>query len=164
MSKAREIHCYDYVNYPYEKVADLLGSDSLAVFKNATQSAAKRAENVAAELHTHIGAIEVGAEIDLEIKSVQKDQDARSHPRTCIKLQWEAAKAPRLFPIMDAELWIYPLTATETQLDFRGNYTPPLGPLGSALDALGLHRIAEASVHRIVTDVAEYLRKLAAEA
>ena len=60
---------------------------------------------------------------------------------------------------MQAELSIYPLTASETQLDFRGQYEPPLGVLGSAIDAAVGHRIAEAAVHRFVGDVADYLRR-----
>jgi hypothetical protein len=63
------------------------------------------------------------------------------------------------FPLMKADLSIYPITATETQLDFNGLYEPPLGPLGKAMNAMIGHRIAEASVHRFVTDVAEYLRR-----
>jgi hypothetical protein len=35
---------------------------------------------------------------------------------------------------------------------------PPLGGVGSALDSLIGHRIADASVHRFVTDVASLLR------
>ena len=66
---------------------------------------------------------------------------------------------PRLFPLMRAELSIYPLTATETQLDFKGFYEPPFGALGNAVNAIVGHRIAEASVERLVTDVAQYLRK-----
>jgi len=66
---------------------------------------------------------------------------------------------PRLFPLMKAEISIYPFTATETQLDFLGVYKPPLGLLGKAVNAIIGHRIAEASVHRFVSDVAAYLRK-----
>ena len=66
---------------------------------------------------------------------------------------------PLLFPLMKADLSIYPITATETQLDFKGLYEPPLGPLGKAVNAMVGHRIAEVSVHRFVSDVAEYLRK-----
>ena len=82
-----------------------------------------------------------------------------SRPATRLQLEWEAARMPRLFPIMKANLSIYPLTATETQLDFKGVYEPPLGPLGEAVNAIVGHRIAEASVHRFVSDVAGYLRK-----
>jgi hypothetical protein len=54
---------------------------------------------------------------------------------------------------------VYPLTATETQLDFVERYEPPLGIVGGALDATVGHRIAQASVHRVITDVAKYLRE-----
>jgi hypothetical protein len=60
---------------------------------------------------------------------------------------------------MKADLSIYPITATETQLDFNGLYEPPLGPLGKAVNAIIGHPIAEASVHRFVSDVGGYLRK-----
>ncbi len=74
-------------------------------------------------------------------------------------MEWEAAERPRLFPLMNAQLSLYPLTARETQLDFLGQYDPPLGLLGGAVDAVIGHRIAEASVHRLVADVARYLRQ-----
>jgi hypothetical protein len=44
-------------------------------------------------------------------------------------------------------------------LDFNGLYEPPLGPLGKAVNAIIGYRIAEASVHRFINDVAGYLRK-----
>jgi hypothetical protein len=64
---------------------------------------------------------------------------------------------------MKAELSVYPLTATETQLDFSGLYEPPLGVLGKAVNAVVGHRIAEVSVHRFVSEVAEYLRQALAK-
>ena len=82
-----------------------------------------------------------------------------SGPATRLQLEWEAATMPILLPLMKADLSIYPITATETQLDFEGFYEPPLGPVGKAVNAVIGHRIAEASVHRFVSDVAEYLRK-----
>ena len=75
-------------------------------------------------------------------------------PRGCC---WNGR--PRLFPLMKAELSIYPLTSTETQLDFSGVYEPPFGAVGKRMNAIVGHRIAEASVHRFVSDVAGYLRQ-----
>jgi len=66
---------------------------------------------------------------------------------------------PRLFPLMKAELSIYPLTATETQLDFSGVYEPPFGAVGKTMNAILGYRIAEVCVHRFVSDVAAYLRQ-----
>ena len=76
-------------------------------------------------------------------------------PATRLLLEWEAATKPGLFPLMKAELSIYPLTPTETQLDFLGLYEPPFGPVGKAMNAIVGHRIAEVSVHRFISDVAE---------
>jgi hypothetical protein len=82
-----------------------------------------------------------------------------SGPTSRLQLEWESATLPRLFPFMKADLSIYPLSASETQLDFSGAYSPPLGALGKAMDAVAGHRVAEAAVHRFLSDVAEYLRK-----
>ena len=160
MSKGREIHCYDYVNHPYEQVRAALSKNTPAVFQSATKAAASRAQSIASELRIDIGGIRIEADIRVSIKNIEvKNHEVMSGPTTRLHLEWEAARMPRLFPIMKADLSIYPITATETQLDFNGLYEPPLGPLGKAVNAIIGHRIAEASVHRFVSDVAGYLRK-----
>lgn len=159
MSARREIHCYEYVNHPYARVHEALTTDALAVFRSATKAAASRASSVASGLRLELGGIALEAEINISISNIeQKPASGMSTPETRLRLEWESAKSPRLFPLMDAELSIYPLTATETQLDFLGRYEPPLGALGKAINAIVGHRIAEAAVHRFVRDVAEYLR------
>ena len=159
MKKRHHIRCYDYVNHPYAQVRDLLSQDAVSVFHDATQSAASRAESVASELRVDIAGVDMGAEIAVSVPSV-KDEDRKvtSRPKTTLEVEWEAAKSPRLFPVMKGELSIYPLTTTETQLDFSGHYEPPLGALGGAVDAVIGHRIAEASVHRFMAEVARHLR------
>jgi hypothetical protein len=160
MSKGREIHSYDYVNHPYERVRDALKRDAPAVFQSATKAAADRARSVAAELHVDVGGVGVKADIRISVKNVEeKARGAMSAPITRLLLEWEAAKFPGLFPLMKAELSIYPLTPTETQLDFEGVYKPPFGAVGKAMNAIIAHRIAEVSVHRFVNDVAGYLRR-----
>jgi len=163
MSKGLEIRCYDYVNHPYERVHDALKQDALKVFQSATKAAASRAQSVAAELHLDIGGVGVKSDIKIFVRNVEeKVRDSRSNPSTRLVLEWEAATKPHLFPLMKAELSIYPLTATETQLDFWGHYEPPFGAVGKAINAIIGHRIAEVSVHRFVSDVAGYLRQVLA--
>ena len=165
MNRGTEIRCYDYVNRPYDQVRDALTKDALAIFQSATRAAASRAQSLAAELRAGVGAIGLEAEIVISVKKVEEKPAAEmSDPLTRLRLEWQAAKMPALFPFMQAELLVYPLTATETQLDFSGAYEPPLGPVGKALNALALHRIAESSVHRFIADVAEYLRQALASA
>ena len=159
MAKPKEVRSYEYVNRPYEQVRDALLADTLGTFREATRAAAGRAESVAAALSVNIAGLDVGTEIDISVGEITEVPKAQGQaPSTRISISWEAAKRPRLFPLMRARVELYPLTATETQLDFAGTYEPPLGAVGSAIDAVVGHRIAEASVHRFVVDVAHHLR------
>lgn len=156
----REIRCYDYVNHPYERVRHALRQDALTVFQSATKATASRAQSIAAELRVDIGGIGIKTDIKIFVKNVdEKVLHAVSTPATRLLLEWEAATMPRLFPLMKAELSIYPLTPTETQLDFSGLYEPPFGPVGKAMNSIVGHRIAEVSVHRFINEVAGYLRE-----
>ena len=160
MRTGREIRSYDYVNHPYERVRDALGQNALTVFQSATKAAASRAQSVAAELHVDFGGVGVKADINISVKSIEeKIVEATSSPSTRLLLEWEAASVPGLFPLMKGDLSVYPLTSTETQLDFCGLYEPPFGAVGRTMNAIVGHRIAEVSVHRFVSDVAGYLRR-----
>jgi len=157
--RGRKIRCYDYVNHPYERVRDALKQNALMVFQSATKTAASRAQSVAAELRVDFGGIGVKTDIKIDVKGVdEKAAGSPSMPTTKLTLEWEAEKMPRLFPLK-GDLLVYPLTATETQLDFSGVYKPPFGSVGKTMNAIVGHRIAEASVHRFVADVAGYLRQ-----
>jgi hypothetical protein len=60
---------------------------------------------------------------------------------------------------MHLELSAWPLSSTETQLEITGEYRPPLGMVGQAMDAALGHRIAEASVHSFLEDVVEQMKR-----
>ena len=164
MDKSREIRCFDYVNHPYERVRHELTQNALAVFQAATKTAASRAQSIAAELHVDFSGIGVKTDIKIVLTGVEDQSvEAVSIPTTRLLLEWEAATMPRLFPLMKGVLSLYPLTATETQLDFSGVYDPPFGAVGKTMNAIVGHRIAEVSVHRFVTDVAGFLRQALAK-
>lgn len=159
MSESREIRTYEYVNHPYEGVRDALLNDANGIFRHATQAAAGRAETVAAALRVNVAGLDVGKEIRIKVGApVESPADVGKQPSTRIPIEWEAASRPGLFPLMRGELALYPITGTETQLDLGGTYVPPMGPLGGVLDAVVGHRIADASVHRFLGDVAHHLR------
>ncbi len=159
MADRQDIRSYDYVNHPYLRVRDALVADPPGVFRGATRAAAARAESVAAALHVQVAGLEVGTEIELTIGEIEEvDSSGYASKITRVPVSWQAARRPRLFPLMDAVLAVYALTATETQLDFLGHYEPPLGLLGGAVNVVIGHRIAEASVHRFIADIAQYLR------
>jgi hypothetical protein len=160
MTKGRQIRVFDYVNHPYEKVREALTTDAGPAFSRATTRAAARAESVASQLHVNIGGIEVGTDIEISINTVEETPGTgRVSPVTHVRFEWKARQSPHLFPLMHAELSVYPLTGSETQLDFSGHYDVPLGILGKGVDAVVGNRIADASIHRFVSEVAEHLRK-----
>jgi hypothetical protein len=156
----QEIRSYDYVNRPYAEVRDALVADPTAVFRAATRAAADRVRSVAGELRVTVAGMDVAAEVVFSIgETAEDDAGPLGGMITRIPVSWAAATRPQWFPLMDGVLSVYPLTAAETQLDFLGRYDPPLGVVGDAIDALVGHRIAEASVHRFIADVARYLRE-----
>ncbi len=155
----REIRCYDYVNRPYERVRDALLHDAVTIFQSATKSAVSRARSVATELRVDFGGIGIKTDVKVCVKNIEEKIDFIPSPASRLLLEWEATTMPGLFPLMKAELCIYPLTPTETQLDFFGHYEPPFGMVGKAMNAIAGYRIAEVSVHRFLSDVAGYLRQ-----
>lgn len=159
MTGGFEIRCYEYVNRPYAVVKSAFHGDVREIFRDATKGAAARARSLASELRINIAGLELGADISVDVKEINEQPGAAgSPPTTRIELAWEAIHLSNFFPRMTAELALYPLTSTETQLDFSGRYNPPLGALGDAINmALG-HRVAEACVHSFLRDVAAYLR------
>lgn len=164
MSISKTIRVYDYVNHPYSDVREKIIADSPGIFRDATKSAAGRAKSVASELRVNFAGMEVSADISISVNNIKEHREsAVSGPVTEIDLEWEASQMPRLFPFMKANLSLYALTATETQLDLLGNYEPPFGLFGTAMDVVIGHRIAEASVHQFIADVAAYLRSVLPE-
>jgi hypothetical protein len=154
-----ELHCYDYVNRPFDRVRAALGSDTLGLFERATQSAAGRARTLVSHLHVTVAGLEVGKDVVVRLLGTQTaEAPGRVGPKALrLDLAWEAESNASLFPSMRASLLVYPLSPTETQLDLRGTYEPPGGVLGSAADRLVGHRIAEAAVHRLLADLASRL-------
>jgi hypothetical protein len=160
MSATRALHYYGYVERPYTKVRELLRGEPLELLQGATNSAAERAGAIAARLRLELGGFDIGVDVRPNVESIRDDEEvAGLAPVTRLTLGWEASRAPALFPSMHLELSAWPLAPDETQLEVRGEYRPPLGTLGHAFDiALG-HRIAEASVHRLLDDIVEQLER-----
>lgn len=157
MSK-RPVRAFDYVNHPYEPVRDALKKDAAGIFQKATKVAEERSGELVASLSVDVSGIQLSKDVQIKVIGVHEDGERFSRV-THVELQWQAADSPGLFPLMKADLKIYPLSTTETQIELAGEYQPPLGKLGGAIDAVVGHRLAEASVHRFVHAVVEHLRR-----
>jgi hypothetical protein len=153
------LRVYDYVNHPFARVAAAFSTDTPGIVRRATTVAGERASELGAKLHAQLGPIDVTADVAIEVGPMDETPLPSGRPALRVPITWKAIQTPRAFPVMQAELTIYPLTATETQLELAGSYVPPLGALGRALDSALLHRIAEASVLQFVQELARFLRE-----
>jgi hypothetical protein len=154
MSEPRTLRCYEYVSRPYERVRETLLADT-SVLADATREAGARADALVATLHAPVSVFDIGAEVAIQIEGTPDERtEPGLGPITRVRFGWAPLRGQSILPTMEATLSIYALSPTETQLDLDGRYRPPLGAVGSALDALALHRVAEASVHRFLRDLA----------
>lgn len=157
----RQLYLYEYVDAPFDDIAQVLAERGPALFQEATAEAVARADKVRAELVVDLGAFEVGREVEIEVGAF----DPIEVMRVKVHLNWKAAEASGLFPALSADLEVAALAFHPplSQVTIVGHYDPPLGVLGAAGDALFLHRLAEAAMHRFLHDVCERLTAAAEE-
>lgn len=153
------LRVYDYVNQPFARVSGALEQDMRGIVQRATTIASERAVELGGKLHAHVGPFDVSAHVSIDIGPMDDTPLGSGRPALRIPITWRAIRAKSAFPAMQAEVTVYPLTATETQLELAGTYEPPLGWLGRAIDSALLHRIAEASVLQFLQEIARYLRE-----
>jgi hypothetical protein len=72
-------------------------------------------------------------------------------------LAWRAAAQARLFPVMEGSVTVIRAGASESLLEVRAHYQPPLGRVGRLADRALLHLVASASIERFADEVAERL-------
>jgi hypothetical protein len=156
---AKDLHCYEYVNRPFEHVRDALTRDAGGIFERATRAASGRADALVANLKVSIAGLEVGKNVVIEVLGIEPAEPPGhvSKEGLRVELAWRAETNAALFPSMRASLLVYALSPSETQLDLHGSYEPPGGILGGAADRAFGHRIAQATVHRFLDDVATQL-------
>ena len=158
MSATRELHYFDYVNAGYQRVCDALQANPLGVCRAATTTPGTSTP-ATAELRLGASGFDVGTEINITMRKVEeRPATPRTPETTTFTFDWQAAMLPWLFPVMHAELLVYPVNATDTQLELVTRYDRPFGAFGAAMDALIGHRIANVCVDRFLSDVAGHLR------
>lgn len=154
----RHLHCYAYVEAPFDLVARLLAEDATAVLQDATEDAAEQAGTLSRTLSVEVAGFEVGRDVVIEVG----DFEPRGITNNVVPLRWHAERGRLLFPALTADLEVAALAFDPplTQLTVSGSYAPPLGALGMGADRLVLHRLAEATVHRFTHEVADRLRRM----
>ena len=77
-----------------------------------------------------------------------------------LTLRWEATgPGGRLFPALDADIWLTPAGEHSTRLSLAGVYRPPLAVLGAGLDKAVFHRVADATVRSLLARLTAVLAR-----
>ena len=77
-----------------------------------------------------------------------------------LALRWEATGPDgRLFPALDADIWLTPAGEHSARLSLAGVYRPPLAALGEGLDRAVFHQVADATVRSLLARIADVLAR-----
>jgi hypothetical protein len=158
MRHARHLHFYEYLDRPYDLIRMAFAEGIFESLGHATKAAADRVLELSTSLHGQIAWVEVDKPIAVKVRSFEQSPPDADLQTCSLRIAWEAATHPGLFPRMEAEIEAHPVSKDETQLALFGDYRPPLGALGRGADALIGHRLAEASVHRFLRELVDRLR------
>ncbi len=104
---------------------------------------------VLAEVGFPVAGWRVGKQVELEL-----GDPVETASRTWLPIWWKATGAATLFPSLEGELEAAPLGKNLTQIGLSARYKPPFGVVGSTLDRVLLHRIAEATIQDFLQRVA----------
>jgi hypothetical protein len=75
-----------------------------------------------------------------------------------VGMRWEAIGVTGgLFPVLDANIRLTVEGDEGTRMTLTAVYRPPFGALGAGLDHVLLHRVAVATIHSLMTNVARAL-------
>jgi len=153
----RALHCYAYIEAPFDLVSRLLAEDAEGVLQQATDAAAESAGELSGTLRVEVAGFDVCREVNIQFG----DFEPRGVTRSVVPLRWEAGQGRLLFPSMSADLEVSAVIVDPplTQITVSGTYAPPLGLLGAGVDRLVLWRLAEATVHRFTHEITDELRR-----
>jgi hypothetical protein len=137
------------IRVPAEAATKVLRRLPQTLVESFAVEAIDHGHTVLAEVGFPLAGRRVGREVRIELG------DAVETPsRTWLPLTWKANATASLFPALEGELEAAPLGKELTQIGLSARYKPPLGALGTTLDRVLLHRVAEATAQDFVRRVA----------
>lgn len=156
----RPLYRHEYVDLPFDEVAQALAEDAPRLLQEATEIAAAATDRVRRDLVVNLGGFEIGREVTIEVGEFQPVEVRR----VVLPLRWHASRASALFPSLEATLEVSALALSPplTQVSLVATYRPPMGTLGAVVDGLWMHRLAEAAVHNLLHEIVRCIEVTAA--
>ena len=145
------IYYFTYAHRPMENILDLFSAEPDEWVSQIFQQALEDSDLVRVRLG-------VGERIRLSKEAwVQLGEPEALKRGVLIPIRIQVTGAPMLFPTLEGEIEIAAIGGDLTQLMLRGNYTPPIGAIGDAIDKVLLHRVVESSIKHFVEAMARSL-------
>jgi hypothetical protein len=138
------VYYYIQIGRPVDSVEQRFRS-FLSSFNTWAEDAYRDGEELTASISVGSGPAAVAKTVRMRV-----GDPVTADSETTVPVVWEATGVTSLFPKMEGNLILAAIGPDFTQLSFRGDYEPPLGALGRALDRVLMHRLAESSVKGFV--------------
>jgi hypothetical protein len=144
-------------DHPVRESIAALQDGSETWFPHLVQSIGERLDTHLAEVGFELAGIPLHKKVVVELGPVRSAADWLR-----VGVTWKPASGAALFPTMEGEFHLEPHTHRETKVTVSGSYEPPLGIAGRGLDAVVMHRAAEATFEDLARTIAAELdRRLA---
>lgn len=144
-------------DHPVRESIAALDGGSETWFPHLVQSVGERSDTHLAAVGFEFAGVPLHKKVVVELGPIRREPDWLR-----VGVTWKPASASALFPTMEGEFHLEPHTYRETKVTVSGSYEPPLGIAGRGLDAVVMHRAAEATFEDLArTIVAELDERLA---
>jgi hypothetical protein len=137
------------IHVPQEGAASVLRRLPQVLVENFATQAMDHGHTVLADVGFEVGSSRVGRQVEIVL-----GEAVETPSRIWLPINWKPASGTGVFPALEGELEAAPLGKELTQIGLSARYKPPFGVVGSTLDRMFLHRVAEATVQDFVQRVA----------
>ena len=137
----RQVQFVRSVDLPYGQIRCRLRDGAQALLGKPD------ADGAVATLAAHFGDVEISR--DMKVRIIDFIEANEASTGCTLLLTGDASEHPDLFPHLEARLDAVSVGDDRTVVFFAANYTPPLGVVGNAVDAVLLHKFAEDSLEAL---------------
>lgn len=159
MRRSQYVHLYEAVRVPFDRARTILSDRSIASLESDEPVRIPAFHEGDLSLELEVAGFHLEKEAHFEVSDYV---DIAGHlPLGRVQLRWIPADGSGLVPPIAAELEIEPIDDARTMVSLLANYEPPLGRIGTLMDRVAMHRIADTALKRYFDRLVGELEKAA---